>query len=192
MFSSPSNAPAPQLNQQQHRVPPLCQGERFRRSQIKRRCGWAYFAGQTHPLQRGINFERHWLVSPVQEMWVGANARVRMFGGFVILPSHFGVPVASHGGNGEPLHTGCRSPSIDSKHRSAAAPKEYVCRDKNSPCCRQSPSDSRPLAVPCRHVLSHFVPGAYFSSNPVTYGASEQSPAPPVYSTFAHCISNGG
>src|SRR5437016_2250628 len=50
-------------------------------------------------------------------MWVGANARVRMFGGFVILPSHFGVPVASHGGNGEPLHTGCRSPSIDSKHQ---------------------------------------------------------------------------
>ena len=110
----------------------------------------------------------------------------------MILPSHFGVPVASHGGNGEPLHTGCRSPSIDSKHRSAAAPKEYVCRDKNSPCCRQSPSDSRPLAVPCRHVLSHFVPGAYFSSNPVTYGASEQSPAPPVYATFAHCVSNGG
>ena len=109
-------------------------------------------------------------------MRVGANARVGMFGGFVILPSHFGVPVASHGGNGEPLHTGCRSPSIDSKHRSAAAPKEYVCRDKNSPCCRQSPSDSRPLAVPCRHVLSHFVPGAYFSSNPLTYGASEQSP----------------
>src|SRR5437016_3728333 len=67
-------------------------------------------------------------------MWVGANARVRMFGGFVILPSHFGVAVAGHGGNGEPLHTGCRSPSIDSKHHSAAAPKEYVCRDKNSPC----------------------------------------------------------
>ena len=63
----------------------------------------------------------------------------------MILPSHFGVPALPQ-----------------SVYRFEApfrcAPKEYLCRDKNSPCRRQSPSDSRPLAVPCRHVLSHFVP----------------------------------
>src|SRR5438876_5855441 len=62
-------------------------------------------------------------------MWVGECSRKNVWW-LRDTPSHFGVPVASHGGNGEPLHTGCRSPSIDSKHHSAAAPKEYVCRDK--------------------------------------------------------------
>src|SRR5438067_3425695 len=35
----------------------------------RRQCGdsaWAYLAGQTQPLQRRINFERQWLVSPIR------------------------------------------------------------------------------------------------------------------------------
>src|SRR5438128_11196342 len=58
------------------------------------------------------------------------NADVRRFGGFVVVASHSGVPVASDGGSREQLHAGCRSPDKHLKHHSAAAPKEYVCRDK--------------------------------------------------------------
>src|SRR5207247_1394996 len=59
--------------------------------------GGAYLAGQTQPLQRGINFERRWLVSPVQEMWVRANAEVGMFRSFVVGPRCLRIAVVSHG-----------------------------------------------------------------------------------------------
>src|SRR6266852_3256590 len=44
-----------------------------------------------------INLERQRLVAPVQEMGVGANAGVRVLGGFVIGPSSFRIAVVSHG-----------------------------------------------------------------------------------------------
>src|SRR2546425_1310499 len=66
----------------------------------RRQCGdsaWAYLAGQTQPLQRRIDFERQWLVSPVQEMWVRANAEVGMFRSFVVGPGCLRIAVVGHG-----------------------------------------------------------------------------------------------
>src|SRR5271157_5287200 len=47
-------------------------------------------------LKRGIDLERQGLVAKVQEMRVGANARVGMLGSFVVVPALFGVDVAGH------------------------------------------------------------------------------------------------
>ena len=81
--------------------------------------GWAYFAGQTHPLQRGINFERRWLVSPVQEMWVRANAEVGMFRSFVVGPRCLRIAVVSHG-KGERLTFFKNAPLVSTAPLAAA------------------------------------------------------------------------
>ncbi len=65
--------------------------------------GWAHLAGQGQGIERGVNLERQRLVAPVQEMRVGADAGVGMFGGVVIGPSGFEIAVVSHG-NDEPHH----------------------------------------------------------------------------------------
>ncbi len=59
--------------------------------------GLAHLAGQGHGLERRINLERQRLVVPVQEMGVGADTGVRMFGGVVIAPSGVKIAVVNHG-----------------------------------------------------------------------------------------------
>ena len=59
--------------------------------------GLAQFGGQAQEFERGINLERQRLVGPVHEMEVAADTSARMFGGFVIGPSGFGIAAVRHG-----------------------------------------------------------------------------------------------
>src|SRR5262249_22789136 len=69
------------------------------------------------------------------------------------------------------------------------APRGFVCLDRNSPCCRPSPSGPKQLEVPCSRSLLQLVPEVEFLSDSLLTSGLVQPLAQSVSAKSGHFVS---